>query len=409
MKSITSVYKIGNGPSSSHTVAPYHAAQTFGSRYPDADSYEVTLFGSLAFTGEGHGTGKAILEGLPGARIIFDRETKEDALPHPNTMLFKAFKDGKEIASARIFSIGGGSIRIENESSEEDVEVYPQKNFSEIVSLCNQEKISLVQLIYILEGHQLRDYLKKIWAAMQTSVEKGLRTEGILPGGLGLTRKAKLLYEKRCYNESADVAMNRVIAAYAYAVSEENAAENVVVTAPTCGSCGVLPSILYYMQKERGFPEDEILDALAVAGLIGNVIRTNASISGAECGCQAEIGSACSMAAAAVAQLYGLSIDQIEYAAEIAMEHNLGLTCDPVNGLVQIPCIERNAVAAMRALSSVNLSRFLYATRKISFDEVVATMYRTGLDLNEKYRETSHGGLAQIYEENVPELKPIRE
>ncbi len=398
MKTIKSVYKIGNGPSSSHTVGPYHAAQTFGSRYPDADSYEVTLYGSLAFTGEGHGTGKAILEGLPGAKIVFDRETRD--LPHPNTMRFKAFKDGKEIANIRIFSIGGGSIRIENESSEEDKELYPQNTFSEIVSLCNQEKISIIQLIYILEGYQLRDYLRTIWQAMRGAVERGLQTEGILPGGLNLSRKAKYLYEKRCYNESADVTMNRVIAAYAYAVSEENAAENLVVTAPTCGSCGVLPSILYYMQEDRGFPEEEILDALAVAGLVGNVIRTNASISGAECGCQAEIGSACSMAAAAVAQLYGLSIDQIEYAAEIAMEHNLGLTCDPVGGLVQIPCIERNAVAAMRALSAVNLSRFLYATRKISFDDVVATMYRTGLDLNEKYRETAHGGMAVIYKEH---------
>ncbi|MBR0076096.1 MAG: L-serine ammonia-lyase, iron-sulfur-dependent, subunit alpha, partial [Synergistaceae bacterium] len=185
--------------------------------------------------------------------------------------------------------------------------------------------------------------------------------------------------------------------AYAYAVSEENADENIVVTAPTCGSCGVLPSVMYYMERDRGFPEDEILDALAVAGIIGNVIRTNASISGAECGCQAEIGSACSMTAGALASLYGLNIEQIEYAAEIAMEHNLGLTCDPVKGLVQIPCIERNAVAAMRAISSVNLSRFLFATRKISFDEVVATMYRTGKDMDEKYRETSHGGLAQIY------------
>ncbi|MBQ1492883.1 MAG: L-serine ammonia-lyase, iron-sulfur-dependent, subunit alpha [Blautia sp.] len=399
MKSITSVYKIGNGPSSSHTVGPFHAAQTFGARYPDADAYEVTLFGSLAFTGEGHGTGKAIQEGLPGAKIIFNREVKEEDLPHPNTMLYKAFKDGKEIAATRIFSIGGGSIRIENEFSEEDKEVYPQKNFSEIVDLCNQENISILQLIYILEGARLREYLKKVWRAMERAVQRGLHTEGILPGGLGLTRKAKKLFDTRCYNESADVTMNRLIAAYAYAVSEENAAENVVVTAPTCGSCGVLPSILYYMRYDRGFPEEEILDALAVAGLVGNVIRTNASISGAECGCQAEIGSACSMAAAAVATLYGLNIDQIEYAAEIAMEHNLGLTCDPVNGLVQIPCIERNAVAAMRALSAVNLSRFLYATRKISFDEVVATMYRTGLDLNEKYRETSHGGLAQIYEE----------
>ena len=384
MKSISSVYKIGNGPSSSHTVGPFHAAQTFGERYPDADAYEVTLFGSLAFTGEGHGTAKAIREGLPGAKVIFDTTTTD--LPHPNTMLFQAYREGQLIASLRIFSIGGGSIRIENEASDEDKEIYPQKNFTEIVSLCNQEHISVLQLIYILEGAPFREYLRKVWKAMRRSVERGLKAEGTLPGGLGVLRKAKSLYEKRCYNESPDVTMNRLIAAYAYAVSEENAAEKVVVTAPTCGSCGVLPSVLYYMQYDRGFPEEEVLDALAVAGLIGNIIRTNASISGAECGCQAEIGSACSMAAAAVATLYRLNIDQIEYAAEIAMEHNLGLTCDPVNGLVQIPCIERNAVAAMRSLSAVNLSRFLYTTRKISFDEVVATMYRTGLDMNEKYR-----------------------
>ena len=397
MKSISSVYKIGNGPSSSHTVGPFHAAQTFGERYPDADAYEVTLFGSLAFTGEGHGTAKAIREGLPGAKVIFDTTTTD--LPHPNTMLFQAYKEGKLFASLRIFSIGGGSIRIENEASDEDKEIYPQKNFTEIVSLCNQEHISVLRFIYILEGAPFREYLRKVWKAMRRSVERGLKAEGTLPGGLGVLRKAKSLYEKRCYNESPDVTMNRLIAAYAYAVSEENAAEKVVVTAPTCGSCGVLPSVLYYMQYDRGFPEEEVLDALAVAGLIGNIIRTNASISGAECGCQAEIGSACSMAAAAVATLYRLNIDQIEYAAEIAMEHNLGLTCDPVNGLVQIPCIERNAVAAMRSLSAVNLSRFLYTTRKISFDEVVATMYRTGLDMNEKYRETSHGGLAEIYRE----------
>ena len=393
MKSITSVYKIGHGPSSSHTVGPYRAAHIFRERYPEADAWQITLFGSLAFTGEGHGTGKAIRSAIPGAEIVFDRETTE--LPHPNTMLFKAFKGGREIAAARVFSIGGGSIRVENESSAEDREVYPQKNFTEILELCGREKISILQLIYSLEGAGLRDYLRQAWHAMEAAVERGIRAEGELPGGL----KAKSLYEKRCYNESSDVTMNRLIAAYAYAVSEENACENLVVTAPTCGSCGVIPGILYYMQHDRGFPENEILDALAVAGLVGNVIRTNASISGAECGCQAEIGSACSMAAAAVATLFGLSLEQTEYAAEIAMEHNLGLTCDPVGGLVQIPCIERNAVAAMRAISSVNLSRFLYATRKISFDDVVATMYRTGLDMDEKYRETSHGGLAQLYRE----------
>ena len=395
MKSIKSVYKIGNGPSSSHTVGPYHAAQIFGARYPDADGYRVTLFGSLAFTGEGHGTGRAIQSALPGTEIVFDRETKD--LPHPNTMRFEALRDGAVYAAHRIFSIGGGSIRIENEASDEDREVYPQKHFSEIVQLCREKSISLSQLIYRMEDPSIREYLTTVWHAMQDAVRRGLEAEGTLPGGLGVTRKAKRLYSMRCYNESADIAMNRLIAAYAYAVSEENADENVVVTAPTCGSCGVLPAVLYYMQHDRGFPEEEIIDALAAAGIVGNVIRTNASISGAECGCQAEIGSACSMTAAALACLYGLNIDQIEYAAEIAMEHNLGLTCDPVNGLVQIPCIERNAVAAMRAISSVNLSRFLYETRKISFDEVVATMYRTGKDMDEKYRETSHGGLAKIY------------
>ena len=395
MKSIRSVYKIGNGPSSSHTVGPYRAARLFGARYPQADGFRVTLYGSLAFTGEGHGTGKAIRAGLPGAEIVFDRRAAD--LPHPNTMRFAALKDGEVIGSVRIFSIGGGSIRVEGEASEEDEELYPQKCFSEIVRLCREEDLRLSDFIYRREGDALRDDLSAVWAAMRESVRRGLAAEGVLPGGLGVARKAKLLYEKRCYNESADVAMNRVIAAYAYAVSEENADEHIVVTAPTCGSCGVLPAVLYYMQQDRGFPESEILDALAVAGMIGNVIRTNASISGAECGCQAEIGSACSMTAAALASLYGLNIDQIEYAAEIAMEHNLGLTCDPVNGLVQIPCIERNAVAAMRAISSVNLSRFLYETRKISFDEVVATMYRTGRDMDEKYRETSHGGLAAIY------------
>ena len=397
MKSIKSVYKIGHGPSSSHTVGPYNAAKIFRSRYPDADAYKVTLFGSLAFTGEGHGTGKAVVSGLPGAEIIYDRKTPETELPHPNTMLFEAFQNGELMGSCRIFSIGGGSIRIEGEVSDEENEVYPQGNFSQIQDICKRRNISLVQFIYRFEDPSLRTWLKEVWQAMQNSVRRGLEAEGILPGGLGVERKAKMLLEKRCYNESADVTMNRIIAAYAYAVSEENADEHIVVTSPTCGSCGVLPAVMYYMQYDRGFPEEEILDALAVAALFGNVIRTNASISGAECGCQAEIGSACSMTAAALATLYGLNIDQVEYSAEIAMEHNLGLTCDPVKGLVQIPCIERNAVAAMRAISSVNLSRFLFSTRKISFDEVVETMYRTGLDMNEKYRETSHGGLAQIY------------
>ena len=399
MKSIRSVYKIGHGPSSSHTVGPYNAALAMRRRWPEADAWRVVLYGSLACTGAGHGTEGAICAALPGAQVLCDTQTKE--LIHPNTMRFTALRGGAELGSVRVFSIGGGSIRIENEDSEDAREVYPQKDLTEMLALCRREGIGLLDFIRRMEGPELYPSLRAAWRAMCEAVERGLAAEGTLPGGLNVSRKAKLLFDKRCYNESADVSMNRMIAAYAYAVSEENASEHIVVTAPTCGSCGVIPAVLYHMQHDRGFPEEEILDALAVAGLIGNVIRTNASISGAECGCQAEIGSACSMAAAGLAALYRLNNDQIEYAAEIAMEHNLGLTCDPVKGLVQIPCIERNAVAAMRAISAVNLSRFLYETRKISFDEVVATMYRTGKDMDEKYRETSHGGLAQIYADSA--------
>ncbi len=398
MKSIRSVYKIGNGPSSSHTVGPYNAAKAFLAKHPDADGFEVMLYGSLAFTGEGHGTEKAIRSVIPDCWVSSDKNKRD--LPHPNTMRFRAYKDGELIDEDTILSIGGGSIRILGESSSDEKEVYPQKNMSEIIETCRERGLRLDELIYETEGEDLKDYLHEVWDAMKQSVERGLRASGTLPGGLGVSRKARTLHEKRCYNESADVTMGRLIASYAYAVSEENADENVVVTAPTCGSCGVIPAIFYYMEKDRGFPEEEIIDALAVSAVIGNVIRTNASISGAECGCQAEIGSACSMAAGGLAHLYGLSLDEIEYAAEVAMEHNLGLTCDPVDGLVQIPCIERNAVASMRAIDSVNLSRFLYQTRKISFDEVVATMYQTGKDMNEKYRETSHGGLASIYRQN---------
>lgn len=400
MKSIKSVYKIGNGPSSSHTVGPYNAALLFGKRYPEADRYTVMLYGSLAFTGEGHSTGKAIRAALPGTEVGFDKSLGIDELPHPNTMMFTAWKNGEKLGANRIFSVGGGSIEVENEESDENQEIYTEKNFTQMMATCREKHLSLVEFIRMREGDSLWETLSEVWKAMCAAVENGLHTEGVLPGGLGISRKAGMLYNKRVYNEPADITMNRVVAAYAYAVSEENAAEKVVVTAPTCGSCGVIPSVLYYMQHDRGFPENEILDALAVAGLVGNVIRTNASISGAECGCQAEIGSACSMAAAALANLYGLDADRIEYAAENAMEHNLGLTCDPVHGLVQIPCIERNAVAAMRAVSAVNLSYFLSDTRKISLDDVIETMYRTGKDMNEKYRETSHGGLAAIFRGN---------
>lgn len=399
MKTIKSVYKIGNGPSSSHTVGPYNAAGIIKERYP-GKKVRVTLFGSLACTGDGHGTSKAILNVLPEAEIRSDGSVRD--LPHPNTMLFEILDENGTITDrVRMFSIGGGSIRIEGEVSRDEREVYKEDSFSSIAALCKAEGKSLLHYILEREDDDLYDYLRVIWRAMEDAVERGLSASGTLPGELKLTRKAGLLMGKRCYNESPDITMNRLVASYAYAVSEENADEHIVVTAPTCGSCGVLPSVLYYMQHDRGFPVEEILDALAVAGLFGNLIRTNASISGAECGCQAEIGSACSMTAAAVAQLYGLGIDQMEYAAESAMEHNLGLTCDPICGLVQIPCIERNAVAAMRSLSAVNLSYFLSETRKISFDEVIKTMYRTGLDMDSKYKETAHGGLAAIYRDGL--------
>ena len=397
MKSIRSVYKIGHGPSSSHTVGPFRAAQEFGRRYPDADAYRATLYGSLAFTGEGHGTQKSIVSGLPGTEVVSCLDVPETELPHPNTMLFEAFRDGQLIGRNRILSIGGGSIRFEGEESGEDREVYPQQNFTQFLTLCRERNIPLIQLMYRYEDISLRDYLREIWQAMQDSVRRGLRADGVLPGGLGVARKAKLLFEKRCYNESADVAMNRVIAAYAYAVSEENADEGLVVTAPTCGSCGVLPAVMYYMQYDRGFPEEEILDALAVGALVGNVIRTNASISGAECGCQAEIGSACSMTAAALATLYGLNIDQIEYAAEMSLEHHLGMTCDPVCGLVQIPCIERNAYAAAQALDANIYASFTDGHHRVSFDKVVKVMKQTGKDLPSLYKETSEGGLAKNY------------
>lgn len=396
MKSIKTVYKVGNGPSSSHTVGPYGAAKLFKSRYPEADAFEVTLFGSLAFTGEGHGTGKAILSAIPEAKLSFDFETED--IPHPNTMDFKAFKGGELLGENRIMSIGGGSIRIEGEESEDDIEMYKENNFTEIMASCKKQGYTLSEFIYNTEGYYLKDYLREIWHEMEACVERGLETEGILPGGLDLTRKAKMLYDMRCHNESSDITMDRTLAAYAFAASEENAAENVVVTAPTCGSAGVIPALFYYMRHDKGYTENEIIDALAVAAIIGNVIRTNASVSGAECGCQAEIGSACCMAAGALASMYGMSIEQVEYAAEVAMEHHLGLTCDPVGGLVQIPCIERNSVAAMRAVNAVNISRFMYETRRISLDQVIATMYETGLDLNSKYRETAHGGLAAIYD-----------
>lgn len=394
MYSITSVFKKGFGPSSSHTIGPTIASKIFSRRYPERDASKVILYGSLALTGKGHGTDKAILSNMKEAEIVFDAEKCD--LPHPNTMEFFAYKDSKEIGHETILSIGGGEIVVLGDGYIEK-EVYKEKNFTEIIEYCEKHNLTLTEYIYLMEGEEIKNELLKVWGVIKDTIERGLNTEGLLPGDLNITRKAKMLYNMKVEHEGIASKEDRLISAYAFAVAEENADGHYLVIAPTCGSAGVLPAVLYYLYHDRGYTESDIIDGLAVAGLIGNIIRTNASISGAECGCQAEIGSACSMTAAAKAQINKLNLKQIEYAAEVAMEHHLGLTCDPVHGYVQIPCIERNAVAAMRAMNCVNLSRFLYETRKISFDDVIDTMYKTGMDINLKYRETSLGGLAKEY------------
>ena len=328
-------------------------------------------------------------------RIIFDYDTEE--LPHPNTLKFRAFKEGKELGETTFMSIGGGEIRIAGDEKAVPPEIYAEKNLTEMMELCAKRNIRLSDYVFEHEDGDFKDYLSEVWHTMTDAVRSGLTRTGALPGGLGVERKAQKLYSQRHIDESPQTRENRLVCAYAFAVSEQNADCGLIVTAPTCGACGVLPAVLKYMQEKNGFSDKDIFRALAVAGLIGNIVATNASISGAECGCQAEIGTACSMAAAALAELFEMGLHQIEYAAEIALEHHLGLTCDPVCGLVQIPCIERNAVAAMRAINALSLANFLSTSRKISFDLVVRTMYQTGKDMSGLYRETSEGGLAKLY------------
>ncbi len=396
MHSITELYKIGRGPSSSHTIGPERAAQAFKERCPKATGFTAILYGSLAKTGKGHGTDAVLVKTLSPlpCRVIFDE--KQDALPHPNTMDLIAYEGETEIDRARVYSVGGGSIVFEGKAQKSLPHIYEESRFEDIAKLCKERGIRLCDYVLEKEGPAFYPYMTSIWAAMQAAIERGLKDEGILPGGLEVVKKAKFLFENEPENEAAEAREGRLVCAYAFAVSEQNAAGESIVTAPTCGAAGVLPAVLFYQQKKGGYTDRQIIEALCTAGLIGNLIKTNASISGAECGCQAEVGSACAMASAALGELFGLAIDKIEYAAEIAIEHHLGLTCDPICGLVQIPCIERNAVAAMRAINAVNLSGFLWNTRKISFDRVVKTMKETGLDMHTAYKETSEGGLAKI-------------
>ena len=398
MKSIREIYKIGKGPSSSHTMGPERAAKLFQSRYPQADRFRVILYGSLSKTGVGHGTDTVLLDTLGRDRteVVFSQDSWEGM--HPNTMDFFAFSGDTQLGTLRVESIGGGDIRYPGMDAVESEEVYIEHSFAEIADFCKWRYIqTLSDYVELNEGPEIWDFLMEVWLTMKNAIDEGLSAEGILPGGLNVKRKAKELYEQQLTVDEPGLREFQLIAAFAFAVAEQNAGNGTVVTAPTCGACGVLPAVLKYAQITKGFTDEQITRGLAAAGVIGNLTKTNASISGAECGCQAEIGTACSMAAAALAELYKQNLDQVEYAAEVAMEHHLGLTCDPICGLVQIPCIERNAVAAMRAINALSLANFLSGSRKISFDLVVETMYQTGRDLSHHYRETSEGGLAKLY------------
>lgn len=397
MNSLKELYKIGNGPSSSHTMGPERASKLFKSKYPDADKFKVILYGSLALTGAGHLTDYIIKKTLSpiNNEVIFDY--KNQYIEHPNTVDFFAYKDNQEIGSMRVYSVGGGSIKIKGiddlNSNASSNDVYPQKNMQEILNYCQDNKLQLWEYVEKYESKDIWNYLKDVWMAMQKAIEQGLNESGLLPGKIKCERKAKLIFNTKDSDETTK--KTRLLSAYAYACNETNASGGTIVTAPTCGACGTLPAVLMYAKKDLQYNEQEILKALAAAGVIGNVIKTNGSISGAEAGCQAEVGSATSMAAAAWAFLKKYSTNEIINAAEIAMEHGLGLTCDPVLGYVQVPCIQRNAVAAIKAVDSAEIAHMLgNSSNLISFDEVVATMKKTGQDLQACYRETSEGGLA---------------
>ncbi|MCI8352635.1 MAG: serine dehydratase [Clostridia bacterium] len=398
MQSLQELYKIGNGPSSSHTMGPKKATEIFRNKYSNADKFKIILYGSLALTGKGHLTDHIIRETLIGYEVEIEFDTKTDCDVHPNTFDIFAYKEDKLLDNWRVYSIGGGSFKIQNKQDVIVENIYKQKNFKEIKEYIKENNIDLYDYVCLVEGKEkITSFLTVVWETMQQTIKNGLTTTGIIPGRLKLPRRAKKIYENKLNFETNDIKKTRLLSSYAYATSEENASGGIIVTAPTCGACGVLPAVLYYMKEEYHINDEQIVKSLAVAGVIGNIIKTNASISGAECGCQAEIGTACSMAAAAVAYLFGLDIDRIENSAEVAMEHHLGLTCDPIYGYVQIPCIERNAVAAMRAFDAAILSSMLETNKKISFDLVVETMYETGKDLGKHYRETSEGGLAKKY------------
>ena len=399
MHSIKTLYKVGNGPSSSHTIGPKVASQFIIDKYKDCDYVKVTLFGSLAFTGKGHLTDyiieKTFNENNIKVDICFNYEILD--LEFPNTMHFEIYKNNTILGEETIFSIGGGLIKVKDFENVEEKEVYPHKTILQIKEFCSQNNLSFVDYVLHFEDSSIVEFTEHIYQVMTRSVKSGLSKTGVLPGKLMVERKANTIFNNIKPNETESMKEKRLVSSYAFACSEENASGGEIVTAPTCGSCGIIPSIIMYLE-DCGYNHSDIINGLLVAGLFGLVVKNNASISGAECGCQAEIGTACAMGAALVATVKHLNNDQIERAAEIALEHHLGLTCDPILGYVQIPCIERNAVAALRAIESCSLAElFGESQSKISFDLVVETMKQTGIDLKYEYRETSAGGLAKNY------------
>ncbi len=405
MQSLKELYKIGMGPSSSHTMGPRKAADAFNRTYPTAESFRAVLYGSLAATGKGHLTDFAIKEAFYPKPVTIEWEYDTFLPKHPNAMHFEALDKAGHIMGAQVaYSIGGGDIRTDEAFGREINHIYPHKSMAEILQYTSDKRMLLWEYVEEFEGTDIWQYLATIWKTMQTTMNRGLEKRGVLPGSLNLERKARRYLYKAENSPQYLRRMNNLFS-YALACSEENAAGGVVVTAPTCGSCGVVPAVCRLIQEIYEFEDTTILHALATASLFGNMAKTNASISGAEVGCQGEVGVACAMAAAAVCQLEGGDNRRIAYAAEMGLEHHLGLTCDPVDGLVQIPCIERNALAASRALDCATYALMSDGDNRVSYDDVLATMMQTGLDMNKDYRETARGGLARFFKEKVLRLK----
>ena len=397
MKSIRDIYVIGNGPSSSHTMGPSFAVDYILNKYNNIHFVRVYLYESLALTGKGHLTDYIISKKLNDNNIeneiIFDFKTSVD---HPNTMKFEIVLNDESKFEEIIVSSGGGTIITSSSDNFSENDLYKEKNLTEILKFCSENDISLYQYIVNHEGLSFIDYLKTVLKTMDNAIERGKNTDGLLPGSLKVKRKAKDMFEKTQSVSDDFNKMELLVSVSSFAVSEENASGGVVVTAPTCGSCGVIPGVITYLRL-KGYSDDKILEGLAVAGLIGKVIKENASVSGAVGGCQAEIGAASSMGAALMMHVYDASNEKIAQAAEMALEHSLGLTCDPIRGYVQIPCIERNSIFALKAINAAHISLIIdKETSLISFDDIVDTMYRTGKDLHTGYKETSTKGMSEI-------------